>query len=301
MNSLPQAPRNPPQAQVAGPQVRSWFHAATNTACHLVLDPQTRHCALVDSVLDFDYASGRTGTAFADAIIDYIRAEGLQLDWLLETHAHADHLSAAAYIQRQLGGRIGIGEHIRDVQKVFGALFHDPGIPTDGKPFDHLFADGECFAIGDLQARVMHTPGHTPACVVYVVGDCAFVGDTLFMPDYGTARCDFPGGDAHQLYRSVQRIFELPPQTRLYLCHDYMPGGREARWVCTVDEQRHGNVQIHEGIGEQDFVSFRKQRDARLGMPALIMPSIQVNVRAGRLPEPEANGTRYLKVPIDAV
>ncbi|MDE2119227.1 MAG: MBL fold metallo-hydrolase, partial [Betaproteobacteria bacterium] len=215
--------------------------------------------------------------------------------------AHADHLSAAAYIQRQLGGRIGIGEHIRDVQKVFGQLFHDPGIPTDGKPFDHLFVDGESFAIGDLQARVMHTPGHTPACVVYVVGDCAFVGDTLFMPDYGTARCDFPGGDAHQLYRSVQRIFELPPQTRLYLCHDYMPGGREARWVCTVEEQRHGNVQIHQGIGEQQFVDFRKQRDAKLGMPALIMPSIQVNVRAGRLPEPETNGTRYLKVPIDAV
>ncbi len=289
------------QAQAAGPQVRSWFHAATNTACHLLRDPQTLSCALVDSVLDFDYASGRTATAFADAIIDYIRGEGLRLEWLLETHAHADHLSAAAYIQRQLGGRIGIGEHIRDVQRVFGELFHDPGIAHDGRPFDHLFRDGECFAIGELQARVMHTPGHTPACVVYVAGDCAFVGDTLFMPDYGTARCDFPGGDAHALYRSVQRIFELPAQTRLYLCHDYMPGGREPRWVCTVQEQRQGNVQIHDGVDEQDFVRFRKQRDAGLGMPALIMPSIQVNVRAGRLPEPEANGVSYLKVPINAV
>jgi glyoxylase-like metal-dependent hydrolase (beta-lactamase superfamily II) len=300
MHSLPQASTGP-LAQVAGPQVRSWFHAPTNTACHLVLDPQTRHCAVVDSVLDFDYASGRTATTFADAIISYIREQGLQLDWLLETHAHADHLSAAAYIQRHLGGRIGIGEHIRDVQKVFGELFHDPGIPRDGKPFDHLFRDAETFTIGELEARVMHTPGHTPACVVYVVGDCAFVGDTLFMPDYGTARCDFPGGDAHELYRSVQRIFALAPQTRLYLCHDYMPGGREPRWVCTVQEQRQGNVQIHEGVGEQDFVSFRKQRDSSLGMPALIMPSIQVNVRAGRLPEPESNGRSYLKVPINAV
>ncbi len=285
----------------ARPQVRSWFHAPTHTICHLVVDPATRQCALVDSVLDFDYAAGRTHTAFADAIIEVIRGEGLQLEWLLETHAHADHLSAAAYIQGQLGGRIAIGEHIRQVQQVFGELFHDAGISRDGRPFDHLFADGETFGIGQLQARVMHTPGHTPACVVYLVGDCAFVGDTLFMPDYGTARCDFPGGDAHQLYASVRRIFDLPPQTSLYMCHDYMPGGREPRWVCTVREQREGNVQIHEGVSEQQFVAFRKQRDATLGMPALIMPSIQVNVRAGHLPEPEANGVSYLKVPLNAV
>ena len=285
----------------ARPQVRSWFHAPTHTICHLVVDPATRQCALVDSVLDFDYAAGRTHTAFADAIIEVIRGEGLRLEWLLETHAHADHLSAAAYIQGRLGGRIAIGEHIRQVQQVFGELFHDPGIARDGRPFDRLFADGETFGIGELQARVLHTPGHTPACVVYLVGDCAFVGDTLFMPDYGTARCDFPGGDAHQLYASVRRIFDLPQETRLYMCHDYMPGGREPRWVCTVREQREGNVQIHEGVSEQQFVSFRKQRDATLGMPALIMPSIQVNVRAGHLPEAEANGVSYLKVPLNAV
>lgn len=289
------------QQRVAGPQVRSWFHAPTHTVCHLVLDPQTRHCAVIDSVLDFDYASGRTGTAFADAIVAYIESEGLRLDWLLETHAHADHLSAASYLRSRLGGRIGIGEHIRDVQKVFGALFHDASIAHDGRPFDMLFADGDTFAIGDLLARVMHTPGHTPACVVYVVGDCAFVGDTLFMPDYGTARCDFPGGDAHVLYRSVQRIFGLPAHTRLYMCHDYMPGGRDPSWVSTVQEQREGNVQIHEGVSEDEFASFRKQRDSGLGMPALIMPSIQVNVRAGQMPEPESNGVCYLKVPINAV
>ncbi len=288
-------------AQGGQPRVRSWFHAPTNTACHLIIDPHTGRSALVDSVLDFDYASGRTRTTFADEIIAFVRGEGLQLDWLLETHAHADHLSAAAYIQRQLGGRIAIGEHIREVQHVFAELFHDPAIPRDGRPFDHLFRDGEEFAVGSLRARVMHTPGHTPACVVYVVGDCAFVGDTLFMPDYGTARCDFPGGDAHQLYASVRRIFELPPDTRLYLCHDYMPGGREPRWVCTVREQRQANVQIHDGVGEEEFVAFRKRRDATLGMPALIMPSIQVNVRGGHMPAPEANGISYLKVPIDAV
>ena len=285
----------------AQPAVRSWFHAPTHTVCHLVVDPATGQCALVDSVLDFDYASGRTRTDFADSIIEVIRGEGLQLAWLLETHAHADHLSGAAYIQGRLGGRIAIGEHIRQVQQVFGELFDDPGIARDGRPFDHLFGDGETFAIGELQARVMHTPGHTPACVVYLVGDCAFVGDTLFMPDYGTARCDFPGGDAHQLYASVRRIFDLPPETRLYMCHDYMPGGREPRWVCTVREQRQGNVQIHDGVSEQQFVDFRKQRDATLGMPALIMPSIQVNVRAGHLPEPQANGISYLKVPVNAV
>ncbi len=281
------------------PKIHTWFHEASNTACHCIIDPATKHCAVVDSVLDFDYAAACTHTEFADAIVAYIKAEGLTLDWLLETHAHADHISAAPYIKRQLGGKIGIGEHIKDVQKVFGELFHDPSIPRDGNPFDKLFADEEAFAIGQLQAYAMHTPGHTPACIVYVVGDSAFVGDTLFMPDYGTARCDFPGGDAHILYRSVHKIFALPPQTKLYMCHDYMPGGREPRWVCTVQEQREGNVQIHEGVREDDFVAFRKQRDAKLSAPALILPSVQVNVRAGDMPPPESNGVSYLKIPIN--
>ncbi|MDE2254664.1 MAG: MBL fold metallo-hydrolase [Betaproteobacteria bacterium] len=281
------------------PKVHTWFHAPSNTACHCIIDPVTKHCAVVDSVLDFDYAAACTHTEFADAIVAYIQAEGLTLDWLLETHAHADHISAAPYIKTQLGGKIGIGEHIKDVQKVFGELFHDPSIPRDGSPFDKLFADEETFAIGQLQAHAMHTPGHTPACIVYVVGDCAFVGDTLFMPDYGTARCDFPGGDAHILYRSVHKIFALPPQTKLYMCHDYMPGGREPRWVCTVQEQREGNVQIHEGVAEDDFVAFRKQRDAKLSAPALILPSVQVNVRAGHMPPSESNGVSYLKIPIN--
>ncbi len=283
------------------PLVQTWFHAASSTACHCIVDPQTRHCAVVDSVLDFDQASGRTRTEFADAVAAYIEQHGLTLDWLLETHAHADHLSAAPYLKQRCGGRIAIGEHIRTVQGVFRALFNDPTIPVDGSPFDTLFRDGDTFAIGALQGRVMHTPGHTPACVVYVVGDAAFVGDTLFMPDYGTARCDFPGGDAAELYRSVQRIFALPPQTRLYMCHDYMPGGRAARWSCTVAEQRDGNVQIHAGVDEAAFVAFRRQRDATLSMPALLLPSVQVNVRAGELPPPESNGVRYLKLPLNAL
>ncbi len=289
-------------AETSGtPQVHTWFHQASYTACHCIVDPASGHCAVVDSVLDFDQASGRTRTTFADVVADFIEQRGLTLDWLLETHAHADHLSAAPYLKARCGGRIAIGEHIRDVQQVFRGLFNDASIPVDGQPFDKLFADGERFAIGTLQAQVMHTPGHTPACVVYHVGDCAFVGDTLFMPDYGTARCDFPGGDAHQLYRSVQRIFALPADTRLYLCHDYMPGGREVRWSCTVAEQRDGNVQIHQGIDEDAFVAFRKQRDATLSMPALILPAVQINVRAGELPPAESNGVSYLKLPINAL
>lgn len=283
------------------PTVKTWFHQQSNTACHCVIDPVTRHCAVIDSVLDFDYAAGRTYTEFADGIVAFIEAEGLTLDWLLETHAHADHLSAAPYLKKKLGGRIGIGEHIKDVQKVFGEVFHDASIPRDGRPFDHLFADGETFNIGQLPVRAMHTPGHTPACVTYLAGDCAFVGDTLFMPDYGTARCDFPGGDAHVLFRSVQRLYELPLETKLYMCHDYMPGGRDAKWVCTVQEQREGNVQLSASTSEDDFVAFRKQRDAKLSMPALILPSVQVNVRAGEMPPPESNGVSYLKVPINAL
>ncbi len=284
---------------IGNPVVQTWFHTQSNTACHCIIDPATGHCALVDSVLDFDYASGHMHTEFADVIIAFIKTEGLKLDWLLETHAHADHLSAAPCIKRQLGGRIGIGEHIKDVQRVFGEVFHDDSIPRDGRPFDKLFTDGETFAIGQLQARVMHTPGHTPACVAYVVGEDAFVGDTLFMPDYGTARCDFPGGNAHTLYHSVQRLYSLPPQTRLHLCHDYMPGGRAAQWVCTVQEQRDGNVQLNARTTEDAFVAFRKQRDAQLAMPALIVPSVQVNIRAGEMPPAEDNGVSYLKVPIN--
>jgi glyoxylase-like metal-dependent hydrolase (beta-lactamase superfamily II) len=283
------------------PIVKSWFHAPTYTASHCIVDPQTRHCAIIDSVLDFDYASGRTGTEFADTIAQYVREEGLTVDWLLESHAHADHVSAAPYLKKLFGGQIAIGEHIRDVQEVFGKLFNDPTMPTDGSPFDHLFKDGETFAIGSLQARVMHTPGHTPACVTYVVGDCAFVGDTLFMPDYGTARCDFPGGDAHVLYQSVHKLYGLPPETKLYLCHDYMPGGREPKWQTTVKAEREENIQLNDRTSEEEFVAFRKRRDATLSMPALIMPSVQVNARGGEFPKPESNGLSYLKVPINAI
>jgi len=283
------------------PNVQSWFHAPTFTATHCIIDPQTRHCAILDSVLDFDYASGRTKTEFVDKIVSFVRDQGLTVDWLLESHAHADHLSAAPYLKQVLGGQIAIGEHIQDVQKVFSQVFNDRTMPTDGTPFDHLFKDGEIFAIGSLQAHVMHTPGHTPACVTYVVGDSAFVGDTLFMPDYGTARCDFPGGDAHVLYQSVHKLYSLPPQTKLYLCHDYMPGGREPIWQTTVQAEREGNIQLNDQTTEEEFVAFRKQRDAKLSMPALILPAVQINVRAGELPKPEANGVSYLKLPVNAL
>ena len=283
------------------PIVQSWFHAPTFTATHCIIDPETRHCAILDSVLDFDYASGRTKTDFADKIAAFVREQGLTVDWLLESHAHADHLSAAPYLKKQFGGKIAIGEHIQDVQKVFSQVFNDSTMPTDGSPFDHLFKDSEAFAIGHLQARVMHTPGHTPACVSYLVGDCAFVGDTLFMPDYGTARCDFPGGDAHVLFQSVHKLYSLPPETKLYLCHDYMPGGREPIWQTTVQAEREGNVQLNAQTSEDDFVAFRKKRDATLNMPALILPSVQINVRAGEMPRAEANGVSYLKVPVNAL
>ena len=283
------------------PIVQSWFHKPTFTATHCIIDPETRHCAILDSVLDFDYASGRTKTEFADVIAAYVREQGLTVDWLLESHAHADHLSAAPYLKSLFGGKIAIGEHIQDVQKVFSQVFNDSTMPTDGSPFDHLFKDGEVFAIGNLQAKVMHTPGHTPACVTYLVGDSAFVGDTLFMPDYGTARCDFPGGDAHVLFQSVHKLYSLPPQTKLYLCHDYMPGGREPIWQTTVQAERDGNIQLSAQTTEDDFVAFRKKRDATLSMPALILPSVQINVRAGELPKSEGNGVSYLKVPVNAL
>ena len=284
------------------PLVQSFFDPATSTFTHVVYDRVGGHAAVVDPVLDFDPASGRTRHDSVDQVIAFVREQGLMLDWILETHAHADHLSAAPHLQAKLGGRIAIGEAIRRVQGVFKPIFNlEPGFATDGSQFDHLFADGEVFHIGELRAQAWHVPGHTPADLAYVIGDAVFVGDTLFPPDVGTARCDFPGGDAHTLYRSIQRLLALPPETRLYMCHDYPVTDRAPQAVCTVGEQREGNVHVHEGVDEAAFVAMRQARDATLAMPRLILPSIQVNIRAGHLPPAEANGVRYLKVPIDAL
>jgi glyoxylase-like metal-dependent hydrolase (beta-lactamase superfamily II) len=287
-------------------QVEGFFDPATWTVSYIVLDKGTRQCALVDSVLDYDPKSGRTSHASADQLIARVRELGATVQWILETHVHADHLTAAPYLKQELGGQTGIGQHITTVQKVFGSLFNaGSDFARDGRQFDHLFADGETFAIGRLKARAMHTPGHTPACMSYVVEDAtqtvAFVGDTLFMPDYGTARCDFPGGDARTLFRSINKVLSLPPQTQLYMCHDYQPGGREVQFVSTVAEERETNVHVRNGISEEEFVAMRHARDATLGMPTLILPAVQVNMRAGQLPEPEANGTRYIKIPLNAV
>ena len=291
-------------------QVEGFFDPGTWTVSYLVFDKKTRRCALIDSVLDFDSKSGRTSTTSADKLIARVRELDANVQWILETHVHADHLSAAPYLKKHLGGELGIGEHITTVQGVFGSLFNEGSeFARDGRQFDHLFADGETFEIGSLRARAMHTPGHTPACMTYVVSDgegvdvdaAAFVGDTLFMPDYGTARCDFPGGDARTLYRSINRVLSLPPRTSLYMCHDYQPGGREVRFVSTVAEEREHNVHVRNGISEEEFVAMRHARDATLGMPALILPSVQVNMRAGELPKAESNGVRYLKIPLNAV
>jgi glyoxylase-like metal-dependent hydrolase (beta-lactamase superfamily II) len=283
------------------PDVTAFFDEDTFTVSYLVSDPATRRAAIIDSVLDFDQASGRTKHTSADKIIAHVEKHGLKVDWVLETHVHADHVSAGDYLKQKLGGRSGIGEHVRIVQNAFARIFNTgPGFATDGRQFDHLFKDGDAFRIGNLQARVIHTPGHTPACITYVIGDAAFVGDTLFMPDYGTARCDFPGGDAAQLYRSIHKLFTLPPETRVFLCHDYKaPGRDEYRWETTIGEQRAKNVHIHEGIAEAEFVAMRAGRDKTLSMPKLILPSVQINMRAGILPEPESNGVRYLKLPVD--
>lgn len=285
------------------PDVMPLFDEATNTVSYVVADPATRAAALVDSVLDFDPKSGRTATASADRMIALVRGRGLTVEWILETHVHADHLSAAPYLKERVGGHIGIGEHIREVQKVFRALFNmEPGFVADGRQFDHLFADGERFRIGRLEAQAIHTPGHTPADMTYVVGDVAFVGDTLFQPDYGTARCDFPGGDARALYRSIRRILALPPATRVFTGHNYKPPGRdEHAWESTVAEQRARNVHVRDGVSEEEFVALRTARDRTLDMPKLILPSVQVNVRAGQWPPAEDNGKRYLKIPIDAL
>lgn len=283
------------------PLVKAFFDSATSTWSYVVSDPATQRCAIIDSVLDYDAAAGRTSHTSAECLIAYVREQGLTVDWLLETHVHADHLSAAHYLKEVLGGQLAIGAQITQVQKTFGQLFNaEPGFATDGRQFDRLFADGEHFALGTLQAQVLHTPGHTPACLTYVIGDAAFVGDTLFMPDYGTARCDFPGGDAQALYGSIQRLFALPDATRLYLCHDYLTEVRsEHACMTTVAEQRAHNVHVHAGIEQDSFVAMRRARDATLNMPALILPSVQVNMRAGELPPAEANGVRYLKIPLN--
>ncbi len=287
-------------------KIEGFFDPTTWTVSYLVLDTRSMNCAIVDSVLDYDPKSGRTGTASADRLIARVRELNATLQWILETHVHADHLSAAPYLKEKLGGQVAIGAQITAVQKVFGTLFNaGTDFARDGSQFERLLADNETFTIGSLEVRAMHTPGHTPACLTYVVSDgaesVAFVGDTLFMPDYGTARCDFPGGDARTLYRSIQRILNLPASTTLYMCHDYLPGGREPKFVSTVAEQRAANIHIHEGVGEDEFVAMRQTRDASLEMPVLILPSVQVNMRAGNLPEPESNGTRYIKIPLNAL
>ncbi len=285
------------------PQVESFFDEETFTVSHIAIDPATGKCVIVDSVLDYDPASGRTATRSADKIIDYVKKNSLTVEWILETHVHADHLSAAPGLKEKLGGKVAIGDKIPIVQKAFGEIFNaEPGFNRDGSQFDALFADGATFKLGDIEARVIHTSGHTPACSTFVIGDAAFIGDTLFMPDYGTARCDFPGGDARLLYRSIQKIFSLPDETRLFMCHDYKAPGRDHyAWETTVADEKKNNIHIGGGVSEDDFVTMRETRDKKLAMPRLILPSVQVNMRAGALPPPEENGIRYLKMPVDAI
>ncbi|MCD5992129.1 MBL fold metallo-hydrolase [Pseudomonas sp. CDFA 602] len=286
--------------------VEALFDHATWTISYLVLDLATRQCALIDSVLDYDPKSGRTRTESADRMIERVRDLQASVQWILETHVHADHMSAAAYLKRKLGGRIAIGSHIRDVQETFGKLFNAPAdFARNGSQFDVLLEDDASFNIGTLQAKALHTPGHTPACMSYVIElgeeQVAFVGDTLFMPDYGTARCDFPGADARTLYRSIHRLLALPPQTLLFMCHDYLPDGRELKYMTTVAEQRADNIHVHDGISEAAFVEMREARDATLEMPVLMLPSVQVNMRCGHFPEPEEDGVSYLKIPLNVL
>jgi len=283
------------------PVVTAFFDEPTNTVSYVVKDPGSNACAIVDSVLDYDPAAGHTSTESADAISAFVEGNGLKVEWILETHVHADHLSAAPYLKQKLGGRMGIGFNITVVQNTFGKIFNaGTEFARDGSQFDHLFTDGETFTIGGLTGHTMHTPGHTPACMTYVIGDAAFVGDTMFMPDYGTARADFPGGDARVLYRSIRRVLSLPGETRLFLCHDYKaPGRDDYRWETTVAEERANNIHVHDGISEDAFVAMRTARDATLKMPRLILPSVQVNMRAGQMPPAEDNGVAYLKVPLN--
>jgi len=290
-------------AQVGIPQIKAFFDEPTFTVTYVVHDPESLRAAIVDSVLDYDPASGRTSFSAAEAVLAYVKEKGLSVDWHLETHAHADHLSAAPYLQQKIGGKIAIGEHIVIVQETFGKLFNaGTDFERDGSDFDRLWKDGDRFRIGNLDVTVLHVPGHTPACIAYVIGDAVFVGDTMFMPDYGTARADFPGGDARTLYQSAMRLLSLPPETRLFMCHDYLPEGRKDYvWETTVEAERKANVHIHEGVSEDEFVAMREARDKTLAMPRLILPSVQVNMRAGHLPPAEDNGVIYLKIPVNAV
>lgn len=284
---------------VLRPEVRPFLHRSTGTWSYVVADPKTRHAAVIDPVLDFDIKSGRTWTESADAVIAFVRSGGLSVDWILETHAHADHLSSAPYLQAALGGRIAIGQGIRQVQRTFQQILNlGPGFATDGRQFDRLFADDEEFAVGALAAHAIPTPGHTSDSLSYLIGDAAFVGDSIFMPDGGTARCDFPGGDASVLFASIQRLYALPPDTRVFVCHDYGPGGREIACETTIAAERAGNIHVRDGTTEAEFVTLRTKRDTGLDVPKLLYPSVQVNIRAGRLPEAESNGRRYLKVPL---
>ena len=284
------------------PDVKAFFDEATFTVSYVVSDAETRRAVIIDPVLDYDPHSGRTTTESADLLVAYIKESQLSVDWILETHVHADHLSAAPHIRDELGGSTAIGAHVTAVQGVFKDIFNINELATDGSQFDQLFSDGDTFKVGSIDARVIATPGHTPACVTYVIGNSAFVGDTLFMPDFGTARTDFPGGSASELYASIQKILALPDDTRLFMCHDYKAPGRDVfAWETSVAEQRQSNLHINEKLSEAEFVATREQRDSQLGMPKLLLPSIQVNIRAGGLPEPEGNGIRYLKIPIDAV
>lgn len=285
----------------AKPIVKTFFDEATYTATHIVHDPATKKAAVIDSVMDFDQASGRTSFENANHVVDYVASESLTVDWLLETHAHADHLSGAPYLKQELDGQIGIGAEIRTIQQTFGKIFNEgTAFARDGSQFDRLFDDGDRFDVGGISGIALHVPGHTPADMAYVIGDAVFVGDTMFMPDYGTARCDFPGGDAHVLYRSIRRLMKLPSETRAFLCHDYQAPGRPFyAWETTIAAERANNIHVHEGVGEEEFASMRTRRDATLAMPKLILPSVQVNMRGGRLPEPEENGTSYLKLPLN--
>ena len=284
------------------PQVQAFFDPATGSLSYVIYEQPGSACAIVDPVLDYDPHAGRTATASAERLVAFVRAQQLRVEWILETHAHADHLSAAAWLREQLGGRVGVGRDITQVQGIFKQLFNlEPSFATDGSQFDQLFADGETFAIGKLQAQVIALPGHTPASVAYRVGDAVFVGDTLFMPDVGTARCDFPGGSAVALYRSVRRLLELPGATLLFMCHDYPPPGRDPQWESTVAQQRAANIHVRDGTTEAAFVAMRRARDATLGLPTLILPAVQVNIRAGQLPPREDNGVAYLKIPLNAL
>lgn len=289
-----------PVDMAQSPKIEAFFDDVTNTVSYVVRDPDSNSCAIYDSVLDFDYSAGRISYSSADKIISFITENNLSLEWLIETHAHADHLSAAPYIQNKLGGKIGIGENITEVQEIFGKVFNaGTKFERDGSQFDKLFKDGDIYNIGKLEVFAMHTPGHTPACMVHVIGNCALVGDTLFMPDGGTARADFPGGDAGQLFQSIQKVLALPSQMQLFMCHDYGPNGRDVCWETTVAEQKTENIHVKDGINQEEFVKMRSSRDKTLGVPKLIIPSVQVNMRAGKMPEPENDGQNYLKIPLN--